>query len=337
MFVKTFELATDEAHPDNKRRLETRLLVRDEKGGVYGVTYKWRADNSDADLLASSQTEVIAVRGRDGRARAQSWYYPSRQDCLTCHNTHTSGVLGLKARQLNRAMTYPSGVTDNELRTLSHLRLLNTSVSDAQLRTLPTLAAMTDTSRSIEDRARSYLGCQLLTLPPPRRYGGVLRCPLQHAARQAGTHRRADTHQRGHRSAACHRATRYLALDRLYAHQHQRRYPHAAAGGARPSTLRACSCCATGSRVCRARRYWRRRKSFRKVATFAKPVSVKLASPDPGAQIRYTLDGSIPGPEDTVYSGPITVSGPTVLRARAYKDGMTRSITAESVFIIGQQ
>jgi hypothetical protein len=38
-----------------------------------------------------------------------------------------------------------------------------------------------------------------------------------------------------------------------------------------------------------------------------------------------------------VYSGPISVGGPTVLRARTYKDGMTRSITAESVFIIGQQ
>src|SRR5580693_2643099 len=34
VFVKTFELPTDEAHPQIRRRLETRLLVRDEKGGV---------------------------------------------------------------------------------------------------------------------------------------------------------------------------------------------------------------------------------------------------------------------------------------------------------------
>ena len=38
-----------------------------------------------------------------------------------------------------------------------------------------------------------------------------------------------------------------------------------------------------------------------------------------------------------LYGDPIQVTGPTVVRARAYKDGLTRSITTESVFIVGQQ
>src|SRR5580700_8593158 len=67
VFVKTFELPIDPAHPELKRRLETRLLVRDADGGVYGAVYKWRADNSDADLLNSSLTEEIGGK--------QTWYY----------------------------------------------------------------------------------------------------------------------------------------------------------------------------------------------------------------------------------------------------------------------
>jgi hypothetical protein len=46
VFVKTFSLATNESDSHSMRRLETRLLVCDDAGGVYGVTYKWRPDGS---------------------------------------------------------------------------------------------------------------------------------------------------------------------------------------------------------------------------------------------------------------------------------------------------
>jgi|GEM_PF-1311032 len=66
VFVKHFELDIDETIPGLRKRLETRLLVRDSnaspQNSVYGVTYKWRKDNSEADLLSESQNEDLTIK-----------------------------------------------------------------------------------------------------------------------------------------------------------------------------------------------------------------------------------------------------------------------------------
>ena len=65
-------------------------------------------------------------------------------------------------------------------------------------------------------------------------------------------------------------------------------------------------------------------------------MQIALTEHEPGADIRYTLDGSVPGPSDARYDKPIRLTEPAVLRARAFKDGFTRSITAQEVFIVGK-
>ncbi len=158
VFVKHFELPIDARDPAKKRRLETRLLVCDSSGSVYGVTYKWRPDGSDADLLNDSLSEDIVVHDAQGVEHTQTWYYPSQTDCLRCHTAEAGYVLGPKTRQLNGMFRYTeNGVTDNQFRTWNHLQLFDKLIDESRIATFEKLVAITDTAAPLEERVRSYL------------------------------------------------------------------------------------------------------------------------------------------------------------------------------------
>jgi uncharacterized repeat protein (TIGR03806 family) len=170
VFVKTFQLHSDDTDLSVLRRLETRLLVRDTNGYVYGATYKWRPDDSDADLVAAGMTEDIPIKTTEGGTRTQHWFFPGRQDCLTCHTPAAGGVLGVKTRQLNGNFTYPDGVTDNQLREWNHVGLFDATLTEDELPHLEKLTAVTNTHASLEMRARSYFDANCAQCHRP---GGV--------------------------------------------------------------------------------------------------------------------------------------------------------------------
>jgi uncharacterized repeat protein (TIGR03806 family) len=157
VFVKHFALATNDTDPAQLRRLETRLLVIGTNGLVYGAGYKWRPDNSDADLVTTLTNENISITTATG-TRTQTWSYPGRQDCLICHTIPAGGVLGVKTRQLNGDFTYPAtGVADNQLRAWNHVGLFSAPINEAAISNFTKLVSVSDTNAPLVTRVRSYL------------------------------------------------------------------------------------------------------------------------------------------------------------------------------------
>lgn len=104
VLVKTFSLEMKRGDPASRRRVETRFLYKEQNEWV-GYSYQWNDDETDASLVdASGRTREYRIEDASapGGARKQSWYYPSRAECMVCHSRAAGFVLGLNTLQMNR-------------------------------------------------------------------------------------------------------------------------------------------------------------------------------------------------------------------------------------------
>lgn len=138
-----------------KRRLETRLLLRQQKEWT-GYTYLWNSDQSDAELVDRDGLD-IAMDGplADSDQEAGVWRVPSRAECMSCHSRAVNYVLGLTEFQMNRLHTY-GDVQDNQLRTLEHIGMFREPLP-AALSELEKLVDPFGSSEDLEARVKSYL------------------------------------------------------------------------------------------------------------------------------------------------------------------------------------
>ncbi len=158
VLMKHFELVLDENDPSNRTKLETRFLVLGDDDVWYGVTYLWRANQLDADLLTTFATQDYTIALAGGGTRDQTWDFPSRQECMLCHVEVSGGSLGLNARQQNGDLYYPStDRTDNQLVTWNDLGMFSPPVDEVALPSLIRSVHFTDVTASLGDRARSWL------------------------------------------------------------------------------------------------------------------------------------------------------------------------------------
>jgi uncharacterized repeat protein (TIGR03806 family) len=139
VLVKTFLLGG--------KRVETRLFMRHPDGSWGGYSYEWDDAQTDATLLPASKSRQVG---------AQTWYYPSRAECLRCHTGAAGHSLSLEVGQLNRDFTYTAtNRISNQLATFEHLGLFEAALAGAP----DTLTRFPPPSGSedLEQRARAYL------------------------------------------------------------------------------------------------------------------------------------------------------------------------------------
>jgi hypothetical protein len=156
VWIKHFDFETIDGLPSSQRRLETRLLVRTEDG-AYGVTYRWKADHSDALLVPPEGLDEPIEVQRDGQTFTQVWHYPGRAECLRCHTPDAGFALGFSVEQLNHPAC-PDPRADPALPQLTQLQAWDIAPSNLPpAHTLPALVPPADPIYPLELRARSYL------------------------------------------------------------------------------------------------------------------------------------------------------------------------------------
>lgn len=158
VFIKHFELPLDPNDPSVTTRLETRFFILGINKTAYGVTYRWNEDQTDAELLFAEEFRDIPVIQPDGSALIQRWNFPSREQCMNCHNQRAGYVLGVQTNQLNGLLTYPeTGMTVNQLEAWHEMGIFSDNFQMAELEHYPKAYPLDaeEVSRSL--RIQSYM------------------------------------------------------------------------------------------------------------------------------------------------------------------------------------
>lgn len=152
VFAKTYSLEMKRGEAASSQKIETQLLHFD--GNLWAAyTYKWNADQSDAELVGPKGEEAtFEITEAGGEKSNQRWRYFSRAECLRCHTMWTGFTPGYTPAQLNR------GDQSDRFHKLGLAPDRKDGLSDPH-----------DASASLETRARSYLHANCATC---HRYNG---------------------------------------------------------------------------------------------------------------------------------------------------------------------
>jgi len=150
VLVQTLELPRAAGENPRPRRIETRVLLREQNEWA-GYSYRWNADQTDADLVArEGAIQELSWEDADGGKHHDFWRFPSRTECMTCHSRAVNYVLGLTTAQM------PIDGTHDQLKELVEGKWFSNPPAISS-REPARLVNPYDTGADLELRARSYL------------------------------------------------------------------------------------------------------------------------------------------------------------------------------------
>ncbi|HEY7119965.1 MAG TPA: PQQ-dependent sugar dehydrogenase [Tepidisphaeraceae bacterium] len=164
VLVRTLSLEMSAGDPRSSRKIETQLLHFDAKQWQ-AYTYRWREDQSDADLVnegGAEQRLTISDPAAPGGKREQTWRFGSRAQCLTCHSSWSAYTLAFTDEQIDCPLQYAgTDAPENQLAALRRIGFLPPPYKEVKggPGTPPkySLVDPYDSSAALAERARSYL------------------------------------------------------------------------------------------------------------------------------------------------------------------------------------
>ena len=155
VLAQTLALEMVEGVPSSRRRLETRVLLKQD-GEWAGYSYRWNEEQTDAVLASKAGEEIeLEVQDSSGTKERRTWRIPSRAECLACHSRAASFVLGLTEPQMNREHDHGGG-PENQMTALTRMGCFSGSPG-GKPESLGKLADPYDDREDLDRRARSYL------------------------------------------------------------------------------------------------------------------------------------------------------------------------------------
>ncbi|HEY1068901.1 MAG TPA: PQQ-dependent sugar dehydrogenase, partial [Pirellulales bacterium] len=152
VLARTFSLEMTRGKPETARRIETQILHFNGKGWQ-GYSYRWNDAETDAELVDAAGADQTFKIIEQGEPRTQRWHFPSRTECMQCHNPWPGYTLAFTLPQLHRPADEklsPSG--EDQVDVFKRLGMLD-SLEEPRPLTFPE----TFNVDSPEARGRAYL------------------------------------------------------------------------------------------------------------------------------------------------------------------------------------